>query len=110
LYSFPTRRSSDLLADLTKTIINSLYGITYELTPIYEISDDEDIQKTGLRAGDFFNPIFASYITAKTRCLLSDASMNIIENGGKIYFHMTDSIIYKGILDKKYYKEEKTEG
>lgn len=101
---------NNVLADLTKTIINSLYGITYELTPIYEISDDEDIQKTGLRAGDFFNPVFASYITAKTRCLLSDASMNIIENGGKIYLHMTDSIIYDGILDKKYYKEEKTLG
>lgn len=101
---------NNALADLTKTIINSLYGITYELTPIYEISDDEDIQKTGLRAGDFFNPIFASYITAKTRCLLSDASMNIIENGGKIYLHMTDSIIFDGRLDKEYYKEEKTLG
>lgn len=100
---------NNALADLVKTIINSLYGITYELTPIYELVDD-DIQKTGLRAGDFFNPIFASYITAKTRCLLSDASMNIIENGGKIYLHMTDSIIYNGKLDKKYYKEEKTLG
>lgn len=103
------KEGNNVLADLTKTIINSLYGITYELTPIYEM-DDNDIQKSGLRAGDFFNPIFASYITAKTRCLLSDASMNIIENGGKIYLHMTDSIIYNGILDKKYYKEEKTLG
>src|SRR5690554_4973117 len=101
---------NNVLADLIKTIINSLYGITYELTPIYEINDDEDIEKTGLRAGDFFNPVFASYITAKTRCLLSDASMNIIENGGKIYLHMTDSIIYNGTLDEKYYKEEKTLG
>lgn len=100
---------NNALADLVKTIINSLYGITYELTPIYELFDDE-IQKTGLRAGDFFNPIFASYITAKTRCLLSDASMNIIENGGKIYLHMTDSIIFNGELDKRYYKEEKTLG
>lgn len=100
---------NNALADLVKTIINSLYGITYELTPIYEYIDN-DIEKTGLRAGDFFNPIFASYITAKTRCLLSDASMNIIENGGKIYLHMTDSIIFNGKLDKKYYKEEKTLG
>jgi len=100
---------NNALADLIKTIINSLYGITYELTPIYELIDDE-IEKTGLRAGDFFNPIFASYITAKTRCLLSDASMNIIENGGKIYLHMTDSIIYNGKLDERYYKEEKTLG
>lgn len=103
------KEGNNVLADLTKTIINSLYGITYELTPIYEM-DDSDIKKSGLRAGDFFNPVFASYITAKTRCLLSDASMNIIENGGKIYLHMTDSIIYNGILDKKYYKKEKTLG
>src|SRR5690606_15147144 len=101
---------NNVLADLTKTIINSLYGITYELTPIYEINDDEDIQKTGLRAGDFFNPVFASYITAKTRCLLSDASMNIIGNGGKIYLHMTDSIIFYETLYKEYYKDEKTLG
>ena len=100
---------NNALADLVKTIINSLYGITYELTPIYELLDDE-IAKTGLRAGDFFNPIFASYITAKTRGLLSDASMNIIENGGKIYLHMTDSIIFDGKLDERYYKEEKTLG
>src|SRR5690606_32945795 len=103
------REGNNVLADLTKTIINSLYGITYQLTPIYDISDN-DIRKYGLRAGDFFNPVFASYITAKTRCLLSDASMNIIENGGKIYLHMTDSIIYNGILDKEYYREEKTLG
>ncbi|MEM1973940.1 MAG: DNA polymerase [Thermoplasmata archaeon] len=103
------KEGNNVLADLTKTIINSLYGITYELTPIYEIND-EDIQKAGLRAGDFFNPIFASYITAKTRCLLSDASMNIIENDGTIYLHMTDSIIFYGTLDKEYYKEEKTLG
>ena len=36
--------------------------------------------------------------------------MNIIENGGKIYLHMTDSIIFNGTLDKEYYKEEKTLG
>src|SRR5690606_17960791 len=36
---------NNVLADLTKTIINSVYGITYELTPIYEINDDEDIEK-----------------------------------------------------------------
>ncbi|MEM3312271.1 MAG: hypothetical protein QW042_04985 [Thermoplasmata archaeon] len=97
------------LANLTKLIINSLYGITYELTPVYELSNDE-IQKTGLRAGDFFNPIIASYITAKTRCLLSSASMSIIENGGEILLHMTDSVIFKGNLPKHYYRDKKVLG
>lgn len=104
-----TKEGNFALANLTKLIINSLYGITYELTPIYELNDDE-IQKTGLRAGDFFNPIIASYITAKTRCLLSSASMEIIENGGEILLHMTDSIIFKGELPKKYYRDKKILG
>lgn len=104
------KEGNKALADLTKLIINSLYGITYELTPLYDLDDDEDIEKIGLRAGDFFNPIIASYITAKTRCLLSSASMDIIENGGKIYLHMTDSIIYDGKLSKKYFRNEKILG
>lgn len=103
------KENNKALANLIKLIINSLYGITYELTPIYEIYD-KDIEKTGLRAGDFFNPIIASYITAKTRCLLSSASMTIIENGGEIYLHMTDSIIYNGELPKCYYRDNKILG
>lgn len=103
------KENNKALANLIKLIINSLYGITYELTPIYEIND-KDIEKTGLRAGDFFNPIIASYITAKTRCLLSSASMAIIENGGEIYLHMTDSIIYNGELPKSYYRNNKILG
>ncbi len=105
------KEGNKALADLTKLIINSLYGITYELTPLYDLDDDdEDIEKIGLRAGDFFNPIIASYITAKTRCLLSSASMDIINSGGKIYLHMTDSIIYDGKLSKKYYRNNKILG
>ena len=50
-----------------KTIINSLYGITFELTDVYKESDD-DIYWTGYRAGDFFNPChLAIYITAITK-------------------------------------------
>lgn len=104
------KEGNKALADLTKLIINSLYGITYELTPIYELDHDDDIERIGLRAGDFFNPIIASYITAKTRCLLSSASMDIINSGGKIYLHMTDSIIYDGKLSKKYYRNNKILG
>lgn len=103
------KEGNKALANLVKLIINSLYGITYELTPIYELGNN-DIEKIGLRAGDFFNPVIASYITAKTRCLLSSASMTIIENGGEIYLHMTDSIIYNGELPQFYYRDNKVLG
>src|SRR5690606_7996395 len=104
-----TKEGNHALANLTKLIINSLYGITYELTQIYEHNDD-DIKKAGIRAGDLFNPIIASYITAKTRCLLSSASMAIIENGGEILLHMTDSVIFKGDLPERYYRDKKVLG
>ena len=44
------------LADLFKTIINSLYGITYELNDIYEENEKDEIEWVGYRAGDF-NPV-----------------------------------------------------
>ncbi len=77
--------------NLLKTIINSLYGITYELTPLY----DNDIKNIGFRAGDFFNPIIASHITGGTRTKLSEMNNHIINRGGSILLNMTDSIIYK---------------
>ena len=85
-------------ADLYKTIVNSLYGLTYELTPIYEINKDGKIELIGYRAGDYFNPIIASYITAMTRSDLSNVDNHILNNGGELIFNMTDSIMYRGKL------------
>src|SRR5690606_16286654 len=61
------------VSEMFKTIINSLYGITFELTDVYKESKGE-IFWEGYRAGDFFNPVIASYITAFTRTYLSEAS------------------------------------
>ena len=88
-----------------KIILNSLYGITFELNDTFE-EIDTSIEWKGYRAGDYFNPVIASYITAITRTSLSEVSNNIIENGGKVYLNMTDSIIYDGkitldVLSKK---------
>ncbi len=97
------------LADLFKTIINSLYGITFELTDEY-IEVDDEINWQGFRAGDFFNPILASYITAGIRTYLSDVSNNIVENGGEVYLNMTDSIIYDGDVTLDVFSDKKVLG
>lgn len=103
------RKTNISVSDMFKTIINSLYGITYELTDIYEEKGDEIIWK-GYRAGDFFNPVIASYITAFTRTYLSKVSYNIIQNGGEVFLNMTDSIIYDGKVSLDVFSEEKVLG
>ena len=61
----------------------------------------------GYRAGDFFNPVIASYITAFIRTYLSEVSYNIIKNGGEVYLNMTDSIIYNGEITLDIFSKEK---
>lgn len=103
------RKSNPALADLFKTILNSLYGITFELTDVYtEI--DGNIEWEGYRAGDYFNPVIASYITALTRTDLSNVANNITENGGEVYLIMTDSIIFNGKCDLDIFTENKILG
>ena len=97
------------LEQLYKTILNSLYGITFELTDLYAIKNNH-IEWQGYRAGDYFNPVIASYITGETRTYLSDVSHNIIENGGEIYLNMTDSIIYNGQISLDVFSDKKTLG
>lgn len=102
-------KSNKSVSDMFKTIINSLYGLNYELTDIFKESDDE-ICWTGYRAGDFFNPVIASYITAFTRTYISEVSYNIIKNGGEVYLNMTDSIIFNGEITLDIFSKEKTLG
>lgn len=97
------------LEQLYKTILNSLYGITYELTDLYEEIDNH-INWIGYRAGDYFNPIIASYITGTTRTILSETSHNVIENGGEVFLNMTDSIIFDGQITLDVFSEQKRLG
>lgn len=103
------RKCNVSVSEMFKTIINSLYGITFELTDIYEEKED-DIFWKGYRAGDFFNPIVASYITAFIRTYLSNVSYNIIKNGGEVFLNMTDSIIYDGEVTLDVFSKEKVLG
>ncbi len=103
------KKSNVSVSEMFKTIINSLYGITYELTDIYKESDD-DIFWEGYRAGDFFNPVIASYITAFIRTYLSRVSYNIVKNGGEVFLNMTDSIIYNGEVTLDVFSDKKVLG
>ena len=97
------------LSMMFKIILNSLYGITFELTDVYR-EENGVIKWIGYRAGDYFNPVIASYITAITRTYLSDVSHNVIENGGKVFLNMTDSIIYEGEITRDVFSEKKVLG
>lgn len=103
------RKNNISISEMFKTIINSLYGITYELTDVYEENKDDIVWK-GYRAGDFFNPVIASYITAMIRTYLSKVSYNIIQNGGEVFLNMTDSIIYNGDVSLDVFSDEKVLG
>ena len=96
-------------SELFKTILNSLYGISYELTDVFKMVNGEIVWR-GFRAGDYFNPLIASYITALTRTYLSDVSYNIIKNGGDVYLNMTDSIILNGKITLDVFSDKKILG
>ncbi len=78
------------LDNLAKTIINSLYGITYELNELY----NNDLEIEGYKAGDFFNSVIASHITAGTRVKIAKMNNEILKRGGEVLLNMTDSIMY----------------
>lgn len=119
---FPYKKIVDLLiqgryttdkkaiADLYKTVVNCLYGITCELTPIYEEDENNVISLKGYRAGDFMNPIIASYTTAIVRTDLSNIDNNIIKNGGELILNMTDSIFYNGNITLDIFSKTKVLG
>jgi hypothetical protein len=71
------------------------------------------IARAGYRVGEFFNPIFATYITALTRIKIADGCNKIVANGGKPIVIMTDSILWEGNetdLPSELYRDIKTVG
>lgn len=98
---------SDTQADIFNEI-NHLYS-----SSIIETERALVIDRNGYRAGEFWNPIYASIITSETRILMSKAATAIENNGGKVILMMTDSLFWTGSADmipKEYVKEEKTLG
>lgn len=71
------------------------------------------IGQEGYRAGEFWNPLYASIITARTRVLMSRAANAIERNGGKPIIMMTDSILWQGRFEdmpSDLWRAEKTLG
>src|SRR5690554_642197 len=97
------------VSEMFKTIIISLYGINFELTDVFK-EKEGDILWEGYRAGDFFNPVTASYITAFTRTYISKVSYNIVQNNGEVYLTMTDSIFYNGYVTLDVFSDKKVLG
>ncbi len=97
---------------MAKIAMNSLYGILFEAVDTYaDVLDD--VERLGYRAGEFFNPIYASIITSRIRILLSEAATAIEQKGGKPILLMTDSLYWTGkpdMLPETLYKETKTLG
>ena len=82
----------DFRYDLVKKIMNSLYGVFYEKT-----------KRNGkYRVGQFFNPIYASIITANTRIQLFKEALKY---GEKVIGFATDSILIEGKHDINSTKE-----
>ena len=97
---------------IAKKSANSGYGLLFEAVNTYE-EDNEDVYRAGYRGGEFFNPLYASIITSRTRILISKATRAIKKAGGEPILIMTDSIFWKGtkeMLPKEFYKDKKTVG
>ncbi len=83
---------------MAKIAMNSIYGILYEAVDTYVELDNETF-RDGYRAGEFFNPIYATMITSRTRITISKACHEIKNRGGKPILVMTDSLFWNGSID-----------
>lgn len=105
-----TNVKSILSKDEFKDLADRLVLYLYESL---ETISSSSIESLGYRAGEFFNPIYAAWVTSQTRLLLSRAANDIERNGGKVLLLMTDSIFWRGKIDnmpKEYYRDVKTTG
>ena len=78
-----------------KRIVNSFYGIEFEAISIHEEIEGKP-ERVGYRAGEFWNPLYATIITSRIRLILAKANTEIVKAGGEPIILMTDSTIWKG--------------
>jgi hypothetical protein len=83
---------------VVKVVDNSIYGKTVQTVEVVEDLNGEP-EITSFVAGDRFNLLFGSLITARTRVQIAEACNAISERGGRPVMTMTDSIYWQGRLD-----------
>jgi len=89
-----------------------------EILKLYEVKADNDttilgILKDGYRAGEFWNPLYASIITSETRITMAKAANAIEKKNGKVILMMTDSLFWTGkpdMIPSDVIREQKTLG
>jgi len=102
----------DPAEQLPKKNANSVYGITCEATDNYELIEGV-VTRIGFRAGEFYNSIYASIITAFTRNFIVDTALEIESKGGRVHMIMTDALFWTGgisLIPDNTWKEVKTVG
>lgn len=106
------RKEKNTAQFMAKIAMNSLYGILFEAVDTYE-EITQEVERCGFRAGEFFNPIYASIITSRTRIKLAKAGQAIENKNSLPILIMTDSIAWKGKfedLPSYMWTEDKTLG
>jgi len=106
-------KENDSAEFLAKTAAASLYGISFEATNTFYETDQLEVMRNGYRGGEFLNPLFASWITMKTRLQISKAANSIADSGAKPVLLMTDAIFWEGkqdALDSDMIRDKKTLG
>ena len=78
-----------------KRTVNSIYGIEFEAVNIHEEIEGKP-ERVGYRAGEFWQPLYATIITSRTRIIMASACTEIAKAGGEPILLMTDSITWKG--------------
>ena len=63
-------------------------------TPELKKVDEYIVKKEGYRAGEFFNSIFATQITALSRLKMAKRANYVESKGGKVILLMTDSVFH----------------
>ena len=79
-----------------KRTVNSIYGIQFEAVNIHAEDEEGIPERVGYRAGEFWNPLYATIITSRTRIIMASANTEISKNGGKPILLMTDSTTWEG--------------
>lgn len=94
-YRIKLAKEGDNTNLIVKDAVNSMYGILIEGTKSY-IFEDGNYNFNGFIAGQLYNPIYASLITAYGRIMLCTAMKHIRDNGGHLIQANTDSIHWEG--------------